>query len=126
MPLFQLGNFALASGLHSRFKIECDFLTPDDWAALAEMAVELLPPFGRVVGVPRGGIPFANALQLYANRLCGTLLIAEDVVTTGASMERFLRKTEVGSYTQVRGVCAFARGSVPDWVVPVFTLGKKK
>lgn len=69
--LFRLGDFALASGSRSSWKIECDALTADDWRALAAMAVEVLPPFARVVGVPRGGWPFMFALQPYAMCECG-------------------------------------------------------
>lgn len=126
MELFQLGEFTLASGARSHFKIECDALTPEGWAALAAIAVELLPDFREVRGVPRGGIPFADALRKYENPLSDRLLIAEDVVTTGGSMERFLASTAVGSFVDVIGVCAFARGPVPDWVTPVWALGKKR
>ncbi len=125
MSLFQSGEFTLASGGVSNFKIECDSLTPDDWTALAAMASEILPPFGAVRGVPRGGVPFAHALWKYATPHCPTLLIAEDVVTSGGSIERFLKGTEVGSFARVVGVCAFARGVVPEWVTPVFVLNRE-
>jgi hypothetical protein len=116
MPLFQLGDFTLRSGIDSRWRIECDALTPDDWAALARIASEILEPFGVVEGVPRGGIPFADALRKYATPDCPTLLIAEDVVTSGGSMER-----HKGARAAI-GVTVFARGPCPRWVTPVFTL----
>lgn len=125
LSLFQRGNFVLASGARSAWKIECDALTREDWAALAVMAAELLPPFREVRGVPRGGLPFAEALAEYVAPDSDHLLIAEDVVTTGGSIERFLKSTEVGSFARVLGVCAFARGAAPDWITPVFTLGKR-
>lgn len=112
--LFQVGDFVLRSGLRSGWKIECDALSEGDWAAAALMAAEILPPFGRVEGVPRGGVPFALALARHATR--GPLLIAEDVVTTGGSMERFRAGREA------IGVALFGRGSPPDWVTPLFRM----
>jgi hypothetical protein len=95
------------------------------------MAAELLPAFGEVLGVPRGGLPFAEALASHS-RACSCsyihpphdwclgsplpLLIAEDVVTTGGSMERFRAGRDA------IGVCVFARGKVPAWVTPLFVL----
>jgi hypothetical protein len=73
VSLFQLGDFTLASGASSLWKIECDALTPEDWQALAQMAVEILPPFGEVVGVPRGGVPFADALRPFVTKYCRML-----------------------------------------------------
>lgn len=116
--LFQLGNFRLRSGKSSGWKIECDSLTEEDWEALALIASEALPPFGRVEGVPRGGIPFANALVKYIIPNCNVLLLAEDVITTGGSLERFRAGREA------IGVAVFARGHWPLWVKPLFVLGK--
>ncbi len=136
MTLFQAGDFVLASGARSSWKIECDALTRDDWEALAAIAAERLPPFGAVEGVPRGGLLFAEALRKYS-RSCsvsyphpahdwcdGTplpILIAEDVVTTGGSMERFRAKLNLSGQSVV-GVAAFARGTCPEWVIPLFRL----
>lgn len=129
--MFLAGEFVLRSGRLSRWKIECDALTPDDWAGLAAIAAEILPPFGVVEGVPRGGVPFADALRQYSRGCSASyshpphdwclgeplpLLIAEDVCTTGESMERFR-----GGRTAI-GVCAFSRGAHPDWVIPLFRM----
>ncbi len=117
MGLFQFGDFQLASGDVSLFKIDCDALTPKDWEALAFMASRSLQPFGNVVGVPRGGLPFADALRKYVTEGSQLLLIAEDVVTTGGSIIRF-RNNRV----DVIGVCVFARGDCPTWVTPLFRM----
>lgn len=114
--LFQSGIFKLASGQYSNWKIECDALTKQDWATLAAMAYEILPPFGEVVGVPRGGIPFADALSHYMTSMSKTLLIVEDVVTTGNSIEKFRNGRDA------IGVCVFAREKCPDWVTPLFRM----
>ena len=105
----------LSSGLHSSWKIECDALTPHDWYTLALIACELLPPFGAVEGVPRGGIAFAEALRRHVT--AGPLLICDDVLTTGASMERLRAGRDA------IGVVAFARGPCPDWVMLIWRLG---
>ena len=86
MSLFQLGDFKLASGEKSNFKIECDVLSDDDWEALAAMAAELLPTFLDVVGVPRGGLKFAAALRHYAKAGDHPVLIADDVWTSGGGV----------------------------------------
>jgi hypothetical protein len=113
--LFVPGEFVAHSGDTLRWKIECDALTGRDWEALALAAVEVLPPFGGVEGVPRGGLAFARALAEHSTP-GGPLLIADDVCTTGASLD------EHRAGRDAIGVVAFARGPVPDWVTPLLTL----
>ena len=123
MNLFQLGDFTLASGTKSRWKIDCDALTPSDWDALAEMAVERVPPYSVVIPVPRGGFPFANALAAHMRDRDAEhkVLLVEDVVTTGKTITRY-RDALATAFPESEyiGVCVFARGPVPDWVVPLF------
>lgn len=116
-PLFQRGDFTLASGQRSAWKIECDALTPEDWEGLAAMAVENLPAFGSVEGVPRGGLPFADALRAYATE--GPLLIADDVFTTGGSIEKHRAGRDA------IGIVAFARNPIPagSWITALLTMG---
>jgi orotate phosphoribosyltransferase len=126
--LFQLGDFILRSGKKAKWKIDCDALTKEDWEGLAAMAVDILPPFAFAWGVPRGGLPFADALNKYGtNRYDHPLLIAEDVCTTGGSMSRCLselaksRNETLVCGSNVIGVCVFAREpSWPSWVKPLF------
>lgn len=115
MSLFRTGKFSLHSGAVSDFKIDADFLSNDDWSALAAYAVaHLLPPFGEVEGVPTGGLSFANHLGSWATE--GPLLIVDDVLTTGDSMEE-----QRGDRDAV-GLVVFARGALPLWVVPMFIM----
>ena len=126
--LFQTGDFTLRSGKKSKWKIECDALSDSDWAGLAAMAAEILPPFRYARGVPSGGLPFAEALQRYATgQMFDPILIAEDVCTTGGSMVRFRHSISgVGDgepvpVSEYIGVCVFAREPTwPEWVKPLF------
>jgi hypothetical protein len=118
MPLFNLGDFKLHSGGVSRWKIDCDALTADDWAALALMLAERLPPFGWPLGVPRGGLPLARALERYATPGHAAALIVDDVCSTGASMEAFRRQIRKPNF----GAVVFSRGPTPDWVTPLFRM----
>lgn len=123
MNLFQLGNFKSASGKILPWKIECDAFTQADWEALALMASEVLPPFNFVEGVPRGGMPFAKALVKYATRGTGTVLIADDVCTSGGSLEWARGRTEwIYQEARIIGCVVFARGPCPDWVTPLFRM----
>ena len=119
--VFQMGRFLLRSGVESAWKIEGDNLTPGDWNGLAAIAMTFLPPFGKVLGVPRGGFPFADALRRYQTHGHARLLLAADVLTSGGSLIRY--RDNLGlSWKDAIAVVAFARGKVPDWVFPVFTL----
>jgi hypothetical protein len=83
------------------------------------MLAERLPPFGSVVGVPRGGLPLAEVLQPYRAR-SGPLLIVDDVCSTGSSMEEVRKQYEQHACF---GAVVFARGSVvPDWITPLFRM----
>ncbi len=117
--VFQLGDFVLASGQHSTWKVECDALTAEDWATLAAMAMEIFPDlrFCKAVGVPRGGIPFAEALASYATE--GPVLVVDDVFTTGGSLAAVLAE-HPGSL----GLVAFARNQVPDGIMALWTLNR--
>jgi len=114
--LFALKSFTSHSGLALDWKIDCDALTPGDLRCLSFIIVEHFKVVGRVVGVPQGGIPLANALWKYGSE-GGKTLIVDDVLTTGMSMEK-MRERHPGAL----GVVIFARGPCPDWVWPVFQL----
>lgn len=114
MSLFQCVNFISHSGLPLTWKIECDALTDADWDGLARIAIENLPLFGSVEGVPRGGLKFAEALRPHV--MWGPLLIVDDVFTTGKSMKDHRLGREA------IGVVAFSRGVCPAWITPLFQM----
>jgi orotate phosphoribosyltransferase len=120
MGLFVTGDFTLHSGAKSRWKIDCDVLTDDDWDTLAVIALERLPPFRITVGIPQGGMKFARALQRYAtNREDDPILLCDDVLTTGRS---FYDARNGGAEYKVIGVAAFGRGYPPAWVKVIFQM----
>lgn len=120
--LFQLGNFQLHSGERSRWKIECDALTDNDLEAIALMIVEQVPaPFGHVHGIPRGGLRLAKELIQYTTTDAAPVLVVDDVLTTGASMEEARRRFNDDG-RDVFGAVIFARGPCPDWIMPVFAM----
>lgn len=114
----QLADIVLASGARSSFKIEADDLALEELQAAAALLAKILPPFGTVSGVPRGGGRLATALAFYATE--GPLLIVDDVWTTGGSMMRH-RATFPDDELCI-GVVLFARGPVPPSVTALFTL----
>ncbi len=125
--LFQRGAFLLSSGRHSPWKIDCDALAGEDWEALAEMIHALVGPFSSVEGVPRGGLALAERLRR-SRHARGPHLIVDDVLTTGASMERLRAAcAPAGADTSPRrdaitGAVVFARGPCPPWVRPLFQM----
>jgi len=116
--LFQQGEFTLHSGKQTNFKIDCDALADDDWGALATMVSERFD-FSVVHGIPRGGEKFAKALQEYMNPHSAFVLIVDDVLTTGRSMEEARGKYGV---ELCKGVVVFARGLCPNWICPLFQM----
>lgn len=112
--LFRTGAFILHSGSHADWIIDAEALTDTDLATLAKVAARVVGPFGEVEGVPRGGLRFAAALSKYTT--VGPLLIADDTLTTGTSME------EQRAGRDAKGIAIFARGECPRWVTAMFTL----
>jgi orotate phosphoribosyltransferase len=117
MNLFQKGQFTLNSGPTAHFKIECDALTNDDWECLAFLLFNRLPAFSSVEGVPTGGLKLAEAMKKYTSSE-GPLLIVDDVLTTGGSMERFRGiRPAIGAVVFARAAC-----DVMHWVTPLFVM----
>ncbi len=116
MSLFQGGAFTLHSGQKTNFKIDCDALTDKDWDTLASL-ISKWAKFGKVVGVPRGGLKLAKALEKYEESHTFTLIV-DDVLTTGASMEGIRRIIGGPSF----GIVVFSRGTCPFWVTPIFQM----
>ena len=113
MPLFQWGRFKSAAGLDLNWKIECDALHSHDWACIAHASAKFIGPFGRAIGVPRGGLQLADAFGPLCDPASHRLLIVDDVWTTGASMNAFADSIGAEGWT---GFVAFARGELPPHV----------
>jgi len=115
--LFQISNFTSSAGLDLDWRVECDALTDDDWAALAHMAAPLLIPFDRVIGVPTGGEKLAKLMEKYKVPGANTTLIVDDVLTTGASMAS---AAKAHSHNCI-GLVAFARTKPAPWITPIWS-----
>ena len=122
--LFQQGTFKLHSGEVSNLKIECDALTTEDWDTLAKLIAQNMF-FTEVIGIERGGLPLAKALEKYIGHREGSkiVLIADDVLTTGESMEKAKEQVK-GRVRDVFGVVVFARRKCPEWVYPIFQMSE--
>jgi orotate phosphoribosyltransferase len=121
MGLFVPRSFVGHAGGELSFKIECDALDEEDYSALAQIISRKIT-FSRVIGVPSGGLPLARALTKYCSE-SGPLLIVDDVLTTGTSMEE-ARQQAGDHYKSVVGVVIFSRGVCPNWIKPIFQLSK--
>jgi len=112
--LFCFGSIKLSSGMISSFKIECDALTDEDWQCLAYLISQNVSEFGSLEGVYSGGHKLAQ--YLYQYRSSGPLLIVDDVLTTGASIEKQRNKRDA------IGAVVFSRGKCPKWITPLFQM----
>lgn len=92
--LFQDGDFTSHAGLPLAWKIECDAITDEEWRCLAKMVMEYQTrPFYKAVGIPRGGLKFAEAMNEYASgNETDQIMICDDVFTTGTSMLDFIKE----------------------------------
>ena len=119
MNLLNLGTFTLASGRQSSLTIDADALMDSDIEAAASLLAAVVGPFSEAVGVPRGGLRLAAALNQHAKK-GGPLLVCDDVYTTGGSVVRFMA-TEP-RLALCRCAVLFARGVTPPWVAALFRL----
>ena len=92
--LFEVGDFVSHAGKELPWKIECDAIRPEWWDALARMVMDYQDrPFYKAVGIPRGGLPFAQAMNKYASGDPNDqIMICDDVFTTGTSFKDFIRE----------------------------------
>lgn len=76
--------------------------------------------FYTVVGIPTGGFELEKALQKYTTTKSDTLLLVDDVMTSGESMRN--AKEQIGPRQLIQGVVVFSRGRKLNWVDSIFTL----
>ena len=116
MNLFIKEDFISHAGLPLTWKVECDALTDADYQALAKIVSEKIN-FKDVKGIPRGGVPFENALKQYAsNDSSDPLLICDDVYTTGTSMREVYEDGAIG-------IVVFARNEITDdWIKAIWQM----
>lgn len=117
MSLFRTEEFVAASGKILPWKVECDALKRGDWEWAAEEIARRVR-YSAVEGVPRGGLKLARELENYVDWQSNSpfpLLIVDDVLTTGGSMERQRAGRDA------IGFVVFARGPCPPWVRALWT-----
>ena len=122
MDLFQSVDFISHSGLHLTWKIECDAFSENEWKTFAKIVREYEPrPWGEVVGIPRGGVKFAKALDEYStHNINHPLFIADDVYTTGKSFRDF---SKFNTDREIIIWCVFARNTIKELdVKAIFTI----
>lgn len=132
--LFVRKDFFGHSGRLMHYKIECDALQPEDYDTLAFIICDKLERMAtvhfkgsgikKVIGVPRGGIPFQQAIEREMTRrggftANGVTLIVDDVLTTGASMEAARATCDD---PDACGIVVFSRGRCPNWIKPIFEM----
>lgn len=123
MSLFQMKTFTGHSGGVLGWKIKCEYLNSLDIDCFAQLIARRVK-FRNVYGIPRGGSVLANALRDYTNHWATKILIVDDVLTTGGSMEEFrehLLNEGVEDKENIQGVVLFARGPCPSWVTQVLS-----
>ena len=120
-PLFESGDFVLRSGAETDWRINAEALDASSIATIACMIADRVGPFCAVRGIPTGGgEPLAKALEPYRSDE-GPLLVVDDVLTTGVSMEEYA--DYFGMLDTVYYVIFDRSGGLrPSWVKALWTL----
>lgn len=121
--LFHRVDFVSHSGLDLDFKLECDAFTDEDWETIAYLISKKFR-FYQVYGVPRGGVVLAEKLQKYRTMdLDMPILIVDDVLTTGKSMEDMKKHCMDHEYiANYVGVVVFSTTKCREWIFPMFQM----
>ena len=121
--LFQKIDFTSHAGLDLAWKIEMDALSHGEWECIAQMIMELSPPFKEAIGIPRGGNVLGKLLNRHGTGVrTDPICIVDDVLTTGGSMNEFLQKRQWRNPTDYMGWVVFARTKPPKWVTALFQM----
>lgn len=114
MSLINLGEFRLASGQKSKFKLDCDALSQSDLEAVAAYVALTMGRFGGVTGVPTGGLRLAEELEKYTDDISPVHLVVDDVYTTGKSIKPYMEaaRLEYGA-ANVKMFVIFNRSAEP-------------
>lgn len=116
--IFQSGNFIIASGTETTWRINIEELAFGDMQTLAALIAQRVPPFSDVLGVPTGGIAIAMALRPHITVGDGPLLLVDDVLTTGDSMRKMRpARPHIGYVIFDR-----SQGRRPAWIGALWTL----
>ncbi|MBI2405089.1 hypothetical protein HYV22_02825 [Candidatus Gottesmanbacteria bacterium] len=114
--LFKSGIFKLYSGTQSTWMIDCKALTDADLVTIAGVMALRLGPFRTVIGIATGGLAFARHMDEHKSN-SGPILIVDDVLTTGGSMENErMHQESIHGPDSCVGCVIFARGPLPSWV----------
>jgi hypothetical protein len=129
MNLLNYGKFTSHSGKRLHYKIDCDALSDEDLKTIAKIIGSRLQ-FKEVLGIPSGGMRLAKELKKYKVDDADMVIIVDDVLTTGESME-FARKHSLkfsakycSNAENIIGVVIFNRMQepLPKWIYPVFNV----
>lgn len=129
--LFRWGGFRTSTGHKMPFEINCDALTHEDILCIANV-IAAKTTFKAVYSVPTGGNRLGVALQQFRDGDgADRILIVDDVLTTGKSIESEKRRvTErlermgVEFTGEIVGWVIFARTQPADWINAIFTWGR--
>jgi len=125
--LFQSVDFKSHSGLDLTWKIEMDALSDPEWFTICRMIMEYSSPFREAIGIPRGGIKLGNLLNQHGTgKREDPVLLVDDVLTTGESMNEFKRKRQWRNPVKYIGWVVFARTECPYWIKALFQMPEKQ
>lgn len=127
IDMFQKIDFISHSGLPLTWKIECDAINENEWAALAHMIREYEPAkWQKAVGIPRGGLALAHELNKFStSNPNDPILIVDDVYTTGKSFHDFIA-SKIEYDQSIICWCVFARKKpIDDMIKALFTMPNK-
>ena len=111
--LFMNGWFESSSGKRLDWKVECDALTDEDIECIASR-IGATYVFSKVVPVLTGGARLAKALENHCLHSSDNILVVDDVLTTGRSIKRVMKRTRNKYKTkEVFGVVIFDRSFEP-------------
>lgn len=137
MSIFKNQRVHKADGRVLPFVIDCDDMTDAELGIFAKMIIDRYPDFADVI---HPNSHYGSVAPRLAKAICELrpaipyeqakyVLVVDDVVTTGASMEKCKQDHEASKPLAASpwgyvGVSIFSHGhSIPQWIHPIFAIG---